>query len=512
LDDLSLHDIDLIIKAELPTDDPSLRLKVKKFMTHGQDHLTRENSRCRKGNTCIYGFPHPITPETWIDDGGRVHYRRRNRDDLWIASHIPELIDELDCHIFVDVVSSSAVFSYLYKYLHKGPDRSWFHVSKQEEPVNEIKDYVEGRYLSSPEAAWRILGFDITSKEPSVTCLPVHLPGDAIPRFDGGNRSENKTTSLLIRYFHRPLAHIFDNLTYTTYFQNYVLYKLSSNDRVRDDEFLEQVINGCVRHKVCQRQIGTKVCRLQTLPPTIGELFYLRCLLTHRPARSFRELRLIDGNLCESYHDAAVALGLFSTENEGMYALTDAVNSCVTPAQLRFLFSRIILEGFPARPLWDSFNGNLSVDFALQLRSEELGRDKALETIAAYLRESGRKLKDFGLDEPANRTLEVIAEAEVFSSRLPELRASAESMIEEMNSDQRHVFNTLLEYITGCGGVESVYRHPYFLEGKPGRGKTFVVDALCTYLRSEGVIVLIVPSLLRCMREEEQRITFFRFL
>jgi len=36
-------------------------------------------------------------------------------------SHIPELVDELDCHIFVDIVYTVAIFMYLYKYMFKGP-------------------------------------------------------------------------------------------------------------------------------------------------------------------------------------------------------------------------------------------------------------------------------------------------------------------------------------------------------------------------------------------------------
>jgi hypothetical protein len=161
-------------------------------MTHPSDHLTRETSRCRKGNRCIYGFPKPITPETHVDEDGRVHFRRRSIDDLCIASHIPELIDELDCHIFVDITSTVTVFMYLYKYMFKGPDHSYFHVSNPSEqinmtthdhPINEIKDYIDGRYLSAPEAAWRILGFHLTNKVPSVRSLSIHLPGENLPQF-----------------------------------------------------------------------------------------------------------------------------------------------------------------------------------------------------------------------------------------------------------------------------------------------------------------------------------------
>ena len=71
---------------------------------------------------------------------------------------------------------------YLYKYLFKGPDHTQFHLLwNKETGVNEITDYINGRYLSAPEAAWRILNFEIVHKQPSVSCLPVHLPGQNTP-------------------------------------------------------------------------------------------------------------------------------------------------------------------------------------------------------------------------------------------------------------------------------------------------------------------------------------------
>ena len=252
-------------------------------MTHSSDHLTRENSRCRKGNKCIYGFPMPITTDTYIDDDGRVHFRRRSMEDLWIASHIPEIIDELDCHIFVDIAFTVTVFMYLYKYMFKGPDHSFFHIphpqelSNPTEPINEIKDYIDGRYLSAPEAAWRILGFHLTNKIPSVRSLTIHLPGENIPQF-----LKEESASSLIRYFNRPPQVIFDMLTYIEYNQQYISYHYVENEILADDEYLETSIPFASLRKIRKRRQGRpNIARIQSISPSSGELFYLRCLLIH---------------------------------------------------------------------------------------------------------------------------------------------------------------------------------------------------------------------------------------
>ena len=49
-----------------------------------------------------------------------------------------------------------------------GPDRAKFRVQNEdsgsEEPINEIEEYWNGRYLAAAEATWRILGYHITQK------------------------------------------------------------------------------------------------------------------------------------------------------------------------------------------------------------------------------------------------------------------------------------------------------------------------------------------------------------
>lgn len=48
----------------------------------------------------------------------------------------------------------------------------------QEEPVDEIQAYFDGRYICGSEAAYRMLGFDIHHRSLFVHCLPFHLPGE----------------------------------------------------------------------------------------------------------------------------------------------------------------------------------------------------------------------------------------------------------------------------------------------------------------------------------------------
>jgi hypothetical protein len=81
-------------------------------------------------------------------------------------------------------------------------------------------------------------------------------------------------------------------LKYCKYFELYVLYKWQDSDSVQDNESLENA------NHVSRWQATTKVLRLQMISPTageIGELFYVRCLLTRQAARSFPQLRTVDG-------------------------------------------------------------------------------------------------------------------------------------------------------------------------------------------------------------------------
>lgn len=61
--EISVKCLDELIKAHVPNDNPS------------SNHLTQETSQCRKGNKCIYSFPHPPSPNTTANGDSHICYR-----------------------------------------------------------------------------------------------------------------------------------------------------------------------------------------------------------------------------------------------------------------------------------------------------------------------------------------------------------------------------------------------------------------------------------------------------
>ena len=73
---------------------------------------------------------------------------------------------------------------------------------------------------------------------------------------------------------------------------------------------------------VVQKWISKRIiCRLHTIPPWVGELFYIWILLLYKSAWSFQELHTIFGIEYITYQEAAKVLGLFDDINEAILAI-----------------------------------------------------------------------------------------------------------------------------------------------------------------------------------------------
>ena len=69
---------------------------------------------------CRFGYPKPLQLATTIDRESRVHYRRCTTEDAMVVPHCLPLLRLLRCHINVEAASSSQLFQYIFKYIHKG--------------------------------------------------------------------------------------------------------------------------------------------------------------------------------------------------------------------------------------------------------------------------------------------------------------------------------------------------------------------------------------------------------
>jgi hypothetical protein len=130
-----------------------------------------------------------------MDVNGYPIYRRRDTrhtilvhgielDNRWVVPHNVYLLTKYDAHINVEVCNNIRAVKYLFKYVYKGHDRAIVEISRQSDnategnvvEVDEIKKYLDYRYVSTSEVAWCIFQFDMHGRFPIVERLQYHLP------------------------------------------------------------------------------------------------------------------------------------------------------------------------------------------------------------------------------------------------------------------------------------------------------------------------------------------------
>nr|GEU99924.1 hypothetical protein CTI12_AA250730 [Tanacetum cinerariifolium] len=154
--------IDEYISAEIPNkdEDPDLYQLVTDHMMHGPCGADNPSCPCTIKYKCTKKFPRQFN-ETVIDDSGYALYRRRNNGNIIKKSGT-------DLHNGYVVPYNPGLVS----------------TTVDGEEVDEIKDFLNCRYMSACEAAWRIYGFEIHYRTPSVERLPFHLKDEYQVIFD----------------------------------------------------------------------------------------------------------------------------------------------------------------------------------------------------------------------------------------------------------------------------------------------------------------------------------------
>ncbi|XP_071719228.1 uncharacterized protein [Rutidosis leptorrhynchoides] len=117
-------------------------------------------------------------------------------------------------HINVECCGTTSLIKYLFKYISKGTDCMAVRIAKpigsdsrqsqqQTQPVDEIKNFIDARFICPHEARWRIFNFPIHHREPAVQILAVHFENMQLVKFLGKQllgaiveNSEAKKTTL----------------------------------------------------------------------------------------------------------------------------------------------------------------------------------------------------------------------------------------------------------------------------------------------------------------------------
>ncbi|XP_015955007.1 uncharacterized protein LOC107479381 [Arachis duranensis] len=278
-----------------------------------------------------------------MDNGRIVTKNNTALDNSYIVPYNPSLLLKYSCHINVEHTCQTSAIKYLFKYVHKGNDRvtaSFYETNvdgESEQVVDEIRNYYDCRYISACEAAWRIFGYDIQQKEPSVIRLPFHLPNEHLVIFrdyenivDVIDRVDGKLTKLLAWMLANRLFPYGRTLTYSQ-FPNKFVWK--------DDISMWM-----------PRKQGFSIGRLSHVPRGNGEDYYLRLLLNiQKGCLSYVHLRTVNGVVYGTFKEACYALGLLQDDKEFIDAIIEA-STWASGNYLRDLFVVLLLSNNVVRP------------------------------------------------------------------------------------------------------------------------------------------------------------------
>ncbi|KAF1860256.1 hypothetical protein Lal_00037594 [Lupinus albus] len=105
------------------------------------------------------------------------------------------VLGKMDIHFIEEEIMETLLTK---MYINKGYDRvtaviesTEDGVTLNERPIDEVKQYLDCRYISPSEASWRIFGFPIHGRQPTVERLYFHLPGEHPVYFNDNDEIDN---------------------------------------------------------------------------------------------------------------------------------------------------------------------------------------------------------------------------------------------------------------------------------------------------------------------------------
>ncbi|CAN1801725.1 ATP-dependent DNA helicase PIF1 [Linum perenne] len=463
------------IAPEIPNRhlDPKCYEAVTKFMIHGPCGSLNPKSSCTVDGKCTKHFPKKFCSQTTIDADGFPRYRRKEDgvfvtannitlDNRFVVPYNRYLLLRFQAHINLEFCNKSRSIKYLFKYINKPPDRASGAIVAEQD--NEIKAFLDCRYLAASEACWRIFKFDIHHHYPSVLRMNFHLPGQQYMIYEEDQSiedvlamHENRRTMLEAWMDINKQDAEARKYTFLEFPQYYVWYKKEK----------------CWK----RRKSGISIGRLYYAHPSSNERYYLRVLLhIVKGCRSFEEIKTVNGVIYESFKETCYALGFLADDNEWHDCLQE-VSTWASSRKMRRIFATMLAfsQVSNTKELWERNWELLSEDILynqrrllntphLVLSVDEI-KELCLQEIQKFLRDIGTSLENF-----------------------QEMRNMFHTNHDKLNAEQKLAFDMITTAAHEQNG------RCFFVEGPGGTGKTFLWKVISAKLRSEAKIVLCVAT------------------
>jgi hypothetical protein len=474
-----LDKVDQAVSAELPDINSDIELYnlVKKHMIHGPCGDLNHQSPCMVNGTCKKNYPREFNERTSQNSSGFPVYRRRDDgatadvrgrtiDNRWVVPYNRYLLIKYQTHINVEVCTTVKSVKYIYKYIYKGYDCATTTISPEGQlDHDEIKSYLDSRWVGSCEACWRILEFEMHYQNHAVIRLDCHLPNEQRVYFREGEEQRAvefpKQTKLLAWF---ELNRVDISAHQLLYMEIPEHYKWEQNQWKP------------------RRNNAKVVSRLYTVNPKQTECFFLRLLLLHvKGAQSFEDLLAVtDENtgeriICDSFQQAAIKRGIATNDNHWRETIEEAIQNQM-PHQIRHLFAIICAMNVPSNcnELWSIFKESMSEDFRVSMTEEEAYNRTLLEIEDIFLTHN-TSCSDLGIPTPTRRVVPQNV------SVLEEQHHSFEMMYESANELQRQTIDAIILAIEN-----PQHSNLFFIDAPAGCGKTYIQRTLMYYVRGRG--------------------------
>ncbi|XP_073138699.1 uncharacterized protein [Henckelia pumila] len=327
--------------------------------------------------------------------------------------------------------------------------------------IDEIKTFQDARWVSAPEAMWRIFEFDLNEIFPVVINLPLHLPNQQCVTFW---KNQNLQIVLNFGYVGKTML--------TEYFST-----CCANIEARQEKAWNR------------RKQGKVIGRVNASNPIEGERYYLRLLLLHvRGPTSYDDLLTVGTTLCSTFKESSQVRGLLECDESNFQCLNEAVDFHM-PYALRRLFATILVhcQPFDVRRLWDAFCHHLSEDFGRSGLVNELEiMSQTLQSISDFLESMGKNASMYDLPKltMVSKYLDLLKSREVIEEQSIPIPATDLDAHHHLNHAQTLAYDMIMDCIhRNSGGL-------FFVNGPGGTGKTYLYRAILATVRSREIIAL----------------------